>query len=64
MNIKCTENVQISAEDIGQIVRYYAPNGWHTGKLVDIQKKLAIISTPIPGQRKKKIPLEDVERMK
>ena len=54
----------ITGDNCGQLVRYYA-NGWHVGTLVALQKSknkfLAIIKTPIAGQRKKRVPAEDCE---
>lgn len=55
----------ITGDDIGHLVRYYN-NGWHVGSLVAIEKQknrlIAVVQTPIVGQRKKRVPVDDCER--
>jgi len=55
----------ITSEQIGQRVRYYSQTGWHVGTLAEFHrtkgKFVAVIKTPIDGQRKKRVPAEDVE---
>jgi hypothetical protein len=52
----------ITGDNLGQLVRYYC-NGWHVGTLAEFEKKkgVAVIKTPISGQRKKRVPAEDCE---
>ncbi len=55
----------ISSDNLGQLVRYYSTSGWHVGTLAEFHrtkgKFVAVIKTPIAGQRKKRVPAEDVE---
>ena len=54
----------ITGDQVGQLVRYYA-NGWRVGTLVEFHKTkgkfVAVIKTPILGQRKKRVPANDCE---
>jgi hypothetical protein len=49
----------VDVSNVGQVVRYYK-NGYRTGVLVGIEKKLAVIRHPVLA-RKQRIPLSDVE---
>jgi hypothetical protein len=54
----------ITGDQVGSLVRYYT-NGWHVGTLAEFHrtkgKFVAVIKTPISGQRKKRVPAEDCE---
>ena len=55
----------ITGDNLGQLIRYYIGNGWHVGTLAEFHKTkgrfVAVIKTPIAGQRKKRVPAEDCE---
>lgn len=58
----------VTGDDLGKLVRYWrddSGSGWHTGKLVSMAKPakqwIAVIETPIVGQRKRRVPAENCE---
>jgi hypothetical protein len=61
----CPEEEEVITDnDLGKVVKYWRDR-WHTGTLVTFEKQgkkiVAVISTPIAGQRRKRVPVEDVE---
>lgn len=57
----------VTGDEVGRTVRYRDPRtqGEKIGTLVGIEKQrkkfVAVIATPIVGQRRKRLPAEDVE---
>jgi hypothetical protein len=56
--------VMVTGDDIGKLVTYWT-NGKHVGTLAGIEKYknrfTAVISTPIAGQRKRRLPANEVD---